>query len=98
MKAFVSAIALWLGSGFLFGVALFATALFSGRTVSAGERAVTGVAVFDVLVSLGAVVLFVVLTKSLSGLARGLAVAGFAVVEVAILVIALLMTLLGFNR
>jgi hypothetical protein len=98
MRALVTAFGLWVASGVLFGIALFATAVVSGRTVAAGERAVTGVAVFDVLVALAAVVLFAGLTKTLSGLSRGLAVAGFAVIEVAILVIALVMTLLGFNR
>lgn len=71
MRALVSAIALWVASGVLFGVALFGAALFSGRTVAAGERAVTGIAVFDVIVSLAAVVLFAVFTKTLSGSLAG---------------------------
>jgi hypothetical protein len=98
MRALVAAFALWLVSGALFGIALLVTAMVSGRTVSAGERAVFGVGIFDVIVSLGAVVLFVVFSKGLSALPRSLAVIGFAVVEVAILAVALLMTLLGFNR
>lgn len=98
MRALVAAFALWLVSGALFGAALLGAAMVSGRTVSAGERAVFGVGVFDVIVSLVALVLFVVFSKGLSALPRTLAVIGFAVVEVAILVIALFMTVLGFNR
>lgn len=98
MRIMLAGLGLLLASGLLAIVAAVVGALGSGRTVAAGERAVTAIGLFDLVVAIAGCVVFGYVTRKLPAATRWLARIGFCVLQSIWLAAWLLLTVMMFNR
>jgi len=98
MRIFLAGLGILLASGVLAIVAAVIGALGDGRTVAAGERAVSAIGGFDLGVAIAGCLAFGYVTRGLSPATRWLARIGFALLEVVWLAAWVLLTLVMFDR
>ena len=98
MRIVLSGLGLLFASGVLAIVAAVVGALASGRTVAAGERAVSAIGLFDLVVAVAGCVAFGYATRRLPPPARWLSRLGFCLLQAIWMAAWLLLTVIMFNR
>ena len=98
MRIVLAGLGLLFASGLLAIVAVVVGALGDGGTVASGERAVTAIGLFDLVVAIAGCVAFGYVTRRLPASTRWLSRVGFCLLQSIWTVAWLLLTLLMFNR